>query len=274
MKKQLYLFIFLFSLNSCKKKEFSIQNLNGNTITVLGHGGMGIDSNYPMNSYEAILKCLNLGADGTEFDVQMTMDSVLVLYHSEDLSDETNIKGKIHSMNWNEVKHAIYNETPYLKYSIRSLDQIFEGLNDLHNYQFTFDCKLYTNSINLNLYYRTYINAVLKTLKKYQIQNKVYIESSIKDFLTMFRNINHESKLFINPPNFETGLSIASTEGFYGITISNRNITQDQIRIAHANQLRVAVWNVHSRSDNIEAVKKNPDFIQTDNVKSLVRLLK
>lgn len=274
MKKQLYFLILFLSLISCRKKEISITNLNGNKITVLGHGGMGIDSNYPMNSYEGILKCLNLEADGTEFDVQMTMDSVLVLYHSEDLSDETNIKGKVHSMNWSDVKKARYNEIPYLQYSIISLDQLFESLGDIKKYQFTFDCKLYTSSIDLNQYYKSYINAISRIIQKYQLQDKIYIESSTKEFLTMFKNNQSNLKLFINPPDFETGLSISLTEGFYGITISNRNITKEQIKIAHDNQIHIAVWNVHSKSDNIEAVKKNPDFIQTDNVKSLVRLLK
>ena len=91
--KRTILVCFIFSvIIACHKDEYNIVNLNGNRITALGHAGMGIGNTYPMNSYESIFKCLNLGMDGTEFDVQMTKDSVLVAYHSQDLSDETNLK--------------------------------------------------------------------------------------------------------------------------------------------------------------------------------------
>lgn len=272
MKKRL--FIFIIGFISCGKKEFSISNLSGNRITAMGHAGMGIDSNYPMNSMEGILKCLNLGMDGTEFDVQMTKDSILVLYHGEDLSNETNLSGTINSMNWEEVKKARYNETPFLNYSIVSLEQLFSSVKNLDNYQFTFDCKLYTKTSDVNYFFNNYINAINKIVHKYQLQNNVYIEASSIDFLNLFKIKNPQSKLFINPPNFNEGLQLAMLNGYYGITISTRNVSKEQIAIAHENQLRVAIWNIHFRSDNIEAIEKNPDFIQTDNVKNLVKLLK
>lgn len=274
MNSRFLLYIFIIFFLSCRKKEFDIKNLNDNKITALGHAGMGIDSNYPMNSMEGILKCLNLGMNGTEFDVQLTKDSVLVLYHGEDLANETNLSGQINSMNWEEIKVAQYNETPYLNYSVISLEQLFLNVKDLEKYVFTFDCKLYTATSNLNQFYNTYINSVLKILEKYQLQNNALIESGDTEFLKLFKIKSPQSKLFINPINFETGLSTAVSNGFYGITISNRKITQEQVKIAHEQQLRVAVWNIHFRSDNIEAINKNPDYIQTDNVKNLLKLLK
>lgn len=273
--KQLIFYISLsFFIISCKKEEFTIQNMNGNKINALGHAGMGIGNTYPMNSYESIIKCLNLGMDGTEFDVQMTKDSVLVLFHGQDLSDDTNLKGIINSLNWNEVKDAHYTKTPYLNYSIISLEHLFSNIENIQQFKFTFDCKLYTSTNNINPFYKTYINRVINIIQKYNIENNVYIESQSEQFLDLFKNKMPNSKLFIYPTTFKSGLNIALTKGFNGITISTRNITKEQIKIAHDNNLLVAIWNTHSKSDNIEAVNKNPDFIQTDKVKFLKKLLK
>ena len=154
----------MFILNSCKKEEFKIENLNGNKITALGHAGMGIGYTYPMDSFESISYCLNLGMDGTEFDVQMTKDSILVAYHDQFLSESTNFKGLINSLPWEELKTAHFTQTPYLNYSIVSLEQLFSHLKNIHQYTFTFDCKLYTQSDNVKSYYATYINAILNII--------------------------------------------------------------------------------------------------------------
>lgn len=274
MKKILLFFLIFSIIISCKKEEFNIVNLNGNRITALGHAGMGVGNTYPMNSYESILKCLNLGMDGTELDVQMTKDSVLVAYHGQDLSFDTNLKGHINSLSWNEIKNTHYTQTPYLDYSIISLEQLFSNIENIQKYKFTFDCKLYNNNVNSEQFFESYINAVVNLIQKHQIENNVYIESQNVEFLTLFKNIKPDYKLFIYPSSFESGLDIALSLGLFGITISTRSITKEQIKTAHDNNLFVAIWNTHSESDNIEAIKKNPDFIQTDKVKNLIKLLK
>ena len=86
---------------------------------------MGIKSSYPINTFESIQKCLNMGSDGVEFDVQLTSDSVLVAYHGTDLSESTNLSGKISELTWAEVKDAKYKTTPYLDYKIISVNSIF-----------------------------------------------------------------------------------------------------------------------------------------------------
>lgn len=273
IKKTIIICLLFLAVNSCKKEEFNIENLNGNKITCLGHGGMGVANTYPMDSYESISKCLSIGMDGSEFDVQMTNDSVLVLFHDQELSDCTNLNGIINSMNWNELQNAHYTQTPYLNYSIISLEQLFAKLSNIHKYTFTFDCKLYTEK-NSSQFYVSYINALIKLLQKYQLENNVLIESQSEDFLALLKNSKPDYKLFIYPASFDDGLNTALSLNLFGITISTRDITKVQIEIAHKNKLKVAVWNTHSASDNKEAIKKNPDYIQTDKLENLINLLK
>ena len=274
MKKYIEIFILLILFISCNKEEFSVRNLNGNKIIILGHGGMGIEQTYPMDTYESILKCINTGADGTEIDVQLTKDSVLIAYHSKDFSDNTNLKGLVNDLNWNDIKNGYYTITPYLNYSIISLEELFSNIHNIHNYKFTFDCKLHTNSINTVAFQDSYINAISDIIDKYNLQDNVYIESHNIDFLKKLQEINTDFKLFIYPSSFEKGLELAIDNDLFGITISTDDISKEQIETAHINNLYVAVWNTNSKNKNIEAVKKNPDFIQTDRVEHLIKILK
>ena len=108
----------------------NILNLNNNRISALGHGGMGIGYTYPMNSFESILNCLNLGADGTEIDVQMTKDSVLVAFHDKSLEHSTNVSGQIFSKKWNEISDAVYKDPPYTNYRLITLDELFSNISN------------------------------------------------------------------------------------------------------------------------------------------------
>ena len=125
MYKLLILLSCLIITLSCSKENFDVANLNGNEISAFGHGGMGTRSTYPINTYESLMKCLNFGSDGTELDIQMTKDSVLIAFHDIDLSESTNISGLVNSLNWSEIKNAHYTDPLYTSYSIISLDQFF-----------------------------------------------------------------------------------------------------------------------------------------------------
>lgn len=265
---------FLLICCSCKKEKFDIENLNNNKILVLGHGGMGLGDIYPMDSAESILQCLNLGADGTEFDVQMTADSVLVLYHDTELSQSTTLKGVINSLNWSDVKNARYKKTLYLNYSIISLDQLFSSIPNPQRFKFTFDCKLYTNNSNMQQFYDSYSQAIIRILQKYQLEDNAYIESQSTEFLQLFKKKKSSYKFFIYPASFEEGLATAKSLGLFGITTSTHDISAEQIELAHASNFWVTVWNTHTEKDNIEAIKKNADCIQTDKVKHLLKVLR
>jgi len=274
MKKAILLFLLLFNLISCKKDEFDIVNLNGNKIIALGHGGMGIGKIYPMDSFESISNCLNLGMDGSEMDVQMTSDGVLVAYHDQDLSGSTTLHGLVNSKSWAEIENTHYTQTLYLKYKVISLEQLFSHTENRQAFRFTFDCKLLTTNIDTILFYTDFINALVAIIEKYQLENNVYIESQSEVFLTLLKQLKPGYKLFIYPASFQEGFEIALGLNLTGITISNRDITKEQVKTAHENNLMVAVWNTHSESDHIDAINKNPDFIQTDKVKNLLKMLK
>lgn len=273
MNKTSFIVLAFLVIVSCKKEDITIENLNGNKITALGHAGMGYGSTYPLDSYESILKCLTLGADGTEFDVQMTRDSVLVAYHDVDLADNTNLSGYVNSFTWDELKNAHFTQTPYLNYSIASIEQLFSNLENLNQYTFTFDCKFHSNNTNVWQLYQTYKDALVNLVEKYHLSDNVCIESHSTDFLDLCNKQNLPYKLFIVHSSFDYALQVALAMNLYGISLPEESVSSEQIKLAHENNIRVAVWGVRTKSDNLDAVNKNPDYIQTDEVKHLIKLL-
>ncbi len=274
MNKTLLYVFFIIGILSCQEEIAVEIKSPKSTIIALGHGGMGVGSTYPLNSFESLLKCLNLGMDGIEIDVQLTKDSVLVAFHDRELSNETNLIGQINTKTWEEIKNASYNKTPYFNYSVISLNQLFSNINNRKNYNYSLDCKIYPYTQNRKAFYSTFSNAIILLIKKFQLQNNIYIESIDGHFLKTLKKKAPDYSLFYNASSFNVGLETSLSEGFSGVSIQFQNITKEQIgRARNLNQM-VSVYNIKSESDNKDAISKNPDIIQTDKVKNLLKLLK
>src|ERR1043166_8044350 len=97
--------LFAVGALSCSRDKMlsDVNNLNGNTISAFGHGGMGEGFKFPIDSWESLEPVLRIGADGSEMDVQMTKDSVLVLYHHQKLEHGTLCSGTLNDHLWSEI---------------------------------------------------------------------------------------------------------------------------------------------------------------------------
>jgi glycerophosphoryl diester phosphodiesterase len=273
MKYLLLLFV-LSSCLACQPENFDIQNLNGNRIIILGHGGMGSGITHPTNTLESIMECIEIGADGSELDVQMTKDSVLIAFHDLDLSDNTDRSGKIIELNWQDIKGANYTNIPFLAYPVISLDELFSQIGDPGAYYFSFDLKFYNENEDIDVYRKRFANALIRLIDRYNFEEKIFIESQDEFFLTMLKKLKPSYKLFIYPSDFESGFQSAMENSLYGISTSLESATNEQISRAHENNIYVALWSVNSRGKNKKAIQKNPDIIQTDRLENLIDLLK
>jgi len=267
LKKSIYISaIIIFFYASCKKRNEGFDNLNSGIISCIGHGGMGSRTTYPMDSYESVMTCFNKKMDGSEFDLQLSKDSVLILFHDPTLENTTNLNGEIHSLNSIEIKKGNYNEYLYINYSLCTVEDILKSIENPKSKVLTFDCKMYGKKENPNQFYEKYTNALIKLTTNYDITNLVNIESDDEEFLLFLKSKQASYKLYINSRSYTDAIEIATKNGFYGITISSNDITKEQVKQAHDKGLRVAIWNVGTFFDNKKAIEKEPDFIQTDDV--------
>ncbi|PKR81278.1 hypothetical protein CW751_05515 [Brumimicrobium salinarum] len=263
---------FLLLFNSCKKEQFNINNLNGDKISVFGHGGMGIGQSYPMNSLESILNCLYLGADGTEIDVQMTKDGVLVAFHDETLEESTNLKGRIYDKNWSEIKEARYKYPMFSNYKIIKLETLFKLIPHQDQYSYFLDCKNFEPNKDSS-YISRFNNSLIKIIDQYNLQSSTYVEFKNEALIAALKDIRPDIKQFIYS-YYHEAFSLAEKYNLEGLTIEITNLTHKRIQELHNAGIMVATFNTHSHKRNIEAVKYNVDFIQTDRVKHLIKILK
>ena len=275
MNRSLYIVTLSIAvlLLGCKKPDVAgIDNLNRNTISAIGHGGMGITSSYPINTYESLQVAFTAGADGVEIDVQMTSDSVLVTYHNDELSTNTGCSGKISDHTWVEIKDCEYDNSLFAGYEMWSVSDLMGAWKDKDSRIIVFDCKLIYSS-NFDEFQSTYARQIVKLVESIEFGGEVLIESQSIDFLLLIQAQKPDYKLFFYPQTYEEGFDVAFSNNLYGITIASSKVTKQQIREAHDNGLRVAIWNIDSRSDNVDAINKYPDYIQTDKLKNLLGLL-
>lgn len=252
--------VFLLLFGNCEKSEnYQINNLNHNTIMILGHAGMGEFYKYPNNSWEAIEPVLRIGADGTEIDLQMTKDSVLILFHDETLHGRTKCGNYTspYDYNWDEIKDCIYN-TVFDEIPIYSLDDIFRSIPNLNEYYFSFDIKLNKDDFYDNEYRLCFLRAVKKICEEYEISRNVFIEGDL-DLQLKSRELGMTTKGIV------VGSSVkeAVENEIFGIGLTI-DASDDQVKKAHAEGLFVMIWGAKSDAGNKKGIKLNPDFLQTD----------
>ena len=263
--------IVLLSFSSCNKKDFDIKNLNGNEIEVIGHGGMGIKGLTPINSLKSFEKAIDSGADGVELDIQMTKDNVFVVFHNEKLQDDSNKEGRIFEKNWSEINDAKFSSATIPQHQILSLDELLKCLDYNSDLILILDIKTYKSTLS-EAKIEEYSNALIAIIKKQGIENQVLLEFNDLEFARSVQLKNSNLKIFAYNV-FEYAFEKASEYGFYGITLSMDNVTAAEILKAHDNDLRVALFGANSKSKNRAAIEMNPDYIQTDELKHLDRML-
>jgi glycerophosphoryl diester phosphodiesterase len=259
-------------LATCHKDTsvWNITNLNDNKVSIFGHGGLGLGNLTPMDSYESIQKALKMGADGSEMDVQMTQDSVLVLYHAVYLEDATKAKGFIYAHNWEEISNTNYKTFTPTRYKLRDIGSVFDMLSDKNGKTFTFDCKL--NDIIDPNYQQHFANALIKHIKDNDIMERSHVESTDTTFLRLLYNKEKRLKLFLYVGDFKTAAENAANLPLYGFTFNFHSITAEQIKKAHQMNLRVALFDLKSKSDNLKAIQMSPDYIQTDRLEHALKI--
>lgn len=287
MKKIIALFIAALFLSSCLEEDFEIDNLSNSRIYVIGHGGAGFIS--PTNNIaENSMKSLELAiegynADGIEVDVQMTKDSQLVLYHDDYLRTKTSCQvGAIHQFDWDEIEHCKYKKqyfgSVFVDEGLARFDKVLEKFSKRKTPpQIHLDIRYNSfdpDVISREKFYDIFSRKVVEMVEKYNAEDWVFCGALDINFLKQVHQKNPNIKLFLEGGNVVEMLSKRKEQDFFGIVISNADITKGEVQLAHDSGVRVAVFNLKALPANIDAVKKSPDYIITDNITLLQDILR
>jgi glycerophosphoryl diester phosphodiesterase len=262
----------LLLLISCSKDPalYKLENLNGDSVTVIGHGGMGTAFRYPTNSYESLSTALNLGVHGVEMDVQMSADSVLYLFHNTLLEDATSCKGNFGTTGSADLDNCEYSGVVGKTRLTRAAD-FFESEAGRSAKIFVFDLKQADTTAS---YSESFSSVVLRFVEQYSLTTKCFIESPHIPVLRFFARRRPELNLFVYTDLCSAGIGIAEELGLFGITMDMDKITNVDVKEAHARGFRISLFNARTERRNAEALLLNPDYIQTDRPEYLLEILR
>jgi glycerophosphoryl diester phosphodiesterase len=275
-------------ISTCKKADLdSINNLNGNKILIIGHGGEGFQTGrhpVPTDSELSFTKAIEYhNADGCEMDVMLSKDSVLILFHDDELNLATDCHGCIPERNSEEILDCRYKQdfavNNFQEEKIVSMEKILgKYIGSPYHPQFLLDIKI---NENCGKGTHEYINALVtklnSLLSKYnEIEKKVFVHCANIQFLNLFKTLNPNFRFIVDmgSGSFDEGINIALQNGFYGVEVNNSYVTKAQIQNAHAQNLWVFVYGVKTRENHVEAVQKSPDGIETENIPLLQEILR
>ncbi len=243
--------------NSCTKGNTVKPN-----IKVLGHAGISLHRDraiFPANSFESIKYAIDiLDADGVEVDVQMTKDSILVLYHDKFLDFSTNFSGCVSQYTYNEIKEANIDNTNYKMIALEPILKYVESRDktvylDVKSYDY---CQ--GENISITEFIHGFNQAKSKLTESF-IQN-IILSNESAQFLNQ---INHPNKC-LEISNVMTGLVDLNAFGFQSILIRLSNVLSDDM--IHLNAINWGVIGIKDEWTVDDGVKLLPKFVITDNI--------
>lgn len=273
MKYTFYIAIFLLLLFAqCKEKEEYIDDTYFNSkVMMFGHRGMGTMYKMPGNTYQSIAPAVAIGLDGCEIDIQLTKDTVLVLFHDHLLNPSTTCTGRIYESDWTDIKQCKYYAWENGIF-INSVDDLFNKLPGLTNLYFSFDCsKVDKDVADYDLYENQYLRAIKRLCDKHNMSDHIFLEGD-GAFLLKAQSMGLTNKLFYYSYLDYDAINSASANHFFGIStcMDWMMVPADS---AHAKGLYVMVWSPNNVNQNKDVLKAKADIIQTDDPISILKLL-
>ena len=229
---------------------------------------MGVRSSLPLNSIASIGKALSYPIDGTEIDIQMTKDRVLVAFHDAELSRETACTGSVYESDFDALEKCI-SQTWLHDARIARLEDILSKPWDIGTV-FSFDLKPSGKISRQDLdHFERQLTSLIEEYSDYQY----VIESPDEGILNELKLLKVDADLFYYGHEPHESIDLILENGWHGVSIEMKNATPDMIETAHQNGIQVMLWGAGSVFANRELLLMQADIVQTDHIPSMVRLL-
>ena len=229
---------------------------------VVAHRGAWKVDNLPQNSVASFNRAVELGCDGSEFDVYLTADSVLVLNHDHDLQGLSVEKSTLAELQQKKLSNG---ETIALLEDV--LKQLMKQTKTLAFLE------IKPSAINSEHGFAA-VDKILEMVERYNAKDMVIYISFDYSYL---RRINEKE------PTAKTAF-LGSTKAIdeiiadkqFGIDFNHKMFKNDKkiISIAKKNDININVWTVNKSKDLQYFINKKVDYITTDEPALLLEMLK
>jgi glycerophosphoryl diester phosphodiesterase len=253
--------ILLVVLGACSKKE------DFSTVDVFGHAGMGLNiqnSLYHDNTKEAVDLAMGIeGCDGVEVDVQLSEDGELWLYHDNELSTNTNGASCIPEIGSSELESLHY--TTFAKEKLIRLkdldDQSFIGKT------------LFLDLRHLNACSGQFVSK--EDLINSLLSNELLTNSSITVWYILANpawiddfDAAGFSVLFSAAGYTEFNELIDNYPALDGLVVKNSEMNKEDVDHLHSLGKKVFIFEIRSPKGIRSALKKFPDGVITDDIRT------
>ena len=242
--------------NSCTKNKYLPK------VLVFGHAGISLHKDkalFPANSLESIQYAIDvLGADGVEVDIQMTKDSVLVLFHDKFLEFSSNFIGCVSQYNYDEIMNVKLDNTDYI---IVTLDKVLKYI-DSRGKSILLDVKAYDycseTTISVSGFNYGFLNSINEISE--ECIGNILINNQSSSFLNQ---VSHPNKC-IEITNVQNGINQLNTFEFQAILIALGNISKNDPELLK--NINWGVFGIKDKWSIDNGIKLMPKFAITENI--------
>lgn len=245
-------FLFLFSIQMVSYAQ---------KPHVIAHRGSWKNTAVPQNSLASLNKAIEQGVWGSEFDVHLTKDDILVVTHDNDFYGI-------------DIATATYQELLSKKHpngeSIPTAEAYLkEGLKQKKT-KLIFELK--TNKLGKERTLKS-VHLALDLVKKLKAENAVEFIAFDYDACLEFRKLDKKVKIhYLNGDKTPEQIKEAKLTGVdYHFSLFKKN--ENWIEDFKKAKLKTNVWTVNSEADMLYFMDKKIDYITTDEPELLKNLL-
>ncbi|WP_257669597.1 glycerophosphodiester phosphodiesterase [Parapedobacter tibetensis] len=218
----------------------------------IAHRGAWKADNFPQNSIASLHRAIALGCAGTEFDVHLTKDDVLVVNHDKDFYGMD-----IATSTYKELltkKHPNGESIPTAKEYLR------EGMKQKKT-KLIYELK--TSNLGKE---RTRYSADLSVQLVKKLNADEWVEYILFDYDGAKRIIELDPNAKVYYLNGDVAPDQAKKDGFYGLDY-NFNVYKKNptwIKEAHDLGLVINAWTVNTEDEMLNLLNQNVEFLTTD----------
>ena len=256
-------------------------------LVVLGHAGSGFFTpispfNFrPPSSWRGFRRALLRGADGIEIDIQLSRDSVVMVYHDQKLQDGSTGTGCISERTAAEIIQVRYRGGfPYdliQKEHPITFDTLLARINRRPSFPFI-HLDLHESDQCLpagHQHERTplLVRQIAASLRRAHVPlDKVLFITEEAATVRLARKAIPGIRvgLEIASDEFAFGLKVAKTEKVHTLVLDADRVKPEQCQQAHAAGFKVVIFGGRSGKDLQRVLATQPDEIEVDNVKRLL----
>ena len=227
-------------------------------IKVVGHRGAGA---YGVeNTISSFQKAIDMGVDDVEFDVQLTKDSIPIIFHDEFVNRLTNSRGYLADKTLKQIRKIKLEKKEHIP-------TLKEGLE--------FFKKQKNIGLQLELKSKNVWKKALNLVKKFRLLSRTTFSSF---------DLEQIKKLKKAEPDAKCGLILSDRPiapwkfikkyNANNLHVRKSYITEDLVKLLHKHKKKILAWNADKPKDIERLINLNVDYIGSNKPDLVIEMLK